>query len=1776
MESRRPSPVAGDDDTVKVARVVDDELSKLGWSQPARQSFLGDMGRENNWNRKTIFGGHRDPKNNAQNLGIISWQGDRRTKLLKHMEERGVAGRDDDDALREMARFMDREMQESPEWKSVHQGMRDPNLKTSDTSKLLQRYIKYVPHQPFNSPDPEYVTKNNRKWAERAKGLGLGQSAPATPGPFASFMSSRSTSEAAAESTPERSLQPPAIQLPDPVESEVAQEALNTTPEYRQPQELDKQNKQEQRKYFHFIRRNRLADEFNKLSPEEGKSLYNRYLSGDEEVRKSVDSYRQQVIQAERGQAKEREFVDAINAARQSQSDTATRNYLRDTTSARHGISFNPPAPMERLRRGEPVESVVSDLAGQLTQRKENFASQIKQGVLNQKSQANRSGSIDTSYTNSPFYGMSDKELNTYADKKASEALLEEFRQTQLRAGYTPEDLQEIEKWRKDLRSKGGLTRARDIGIASGAADLGELLAGGARVADALGLTTDATKRLQRASLLYRDVIAQSAADSPQTTLEKGVTLGVATLPKLVTATIATGLGGPVGGFATLGGLEAAGRGGQPGDILTGYAKGGAIGAVFKGTHGMALLPKVGVVGGSTYALEKSSGASDEEAKSAALANAVFAAFGGEKSVQSILGKLLRLNRDGKTVYATVDQTPEGQLRLAAAKDVTPEAKSQAVDFDLQNGRWTPRKSLPAAPDAPIRAAESTPSVPQSPAPVPESPETLSRQIQAMREGKRDAVLVTEGESMPMIPPDHLTTKTDAGTFIHPKSIRPKEIRAAVRNDTYPSLLGIVAPDANLQSGPAVVALDPQTGVEIQAAAVSTPEEAQRQIEEFEHQYPEAKVEISTVEGVTQARGASATSSSLATTTQPPAMALAPESSREAQRNTIERTDEAAQGAERYEWTRPDGKIANRQEIRPLDEKAYQAAVQTGSIVGPDLTSRGVPATLAEWQKTHPEDTHYVVTQGPNHSQPTITEIGPLEELRPLPETLERGDARQVDSFSSQGQEKQGISAAPATQNAVVPESQTQSSEAVSLEESFVPVHHSQAQPRRQRNTRKGTRGQFKKASVAETSSRSVDEFMAKRQTEVSPAATDEQSPLWRKTQESSTPFSDFMQERESQTGRVIREQPMELTKGDVAPVIRKVMDERNAPVQRDTLTSLRGLLNNKLISRAEFRQRRAAIRETEKSAPKYSTDEVLERDRRRLKAQGLEPKQLPPTPQEVSERARNEQQGEVYGSFPFRQGRARSAISLPQRTPSAQKDTSVTDYLRTPQSNLGFKGTYERRGQTRGKNVSNAFRKAQYSIEDRTHQWEQQFKASPQYRTMNKGQREAARKNAEQLINSQELDDLRAALQPHIDYFKRNGKPGLAEDIEIHLKQLRGRPSDFEKAVGRFIHQTPGLQNTPRPEYAMRTLATKLQGIQSTLKLKYNLKSSIVNLTDPLTTLWPYVSTKDFAALYAKLMRPGTRKRLRDLGVFESPDKLDEGRLRKIGRMSPFRAASSINRGIAYLYGEKDARRLGLTGQDAHWHAKDWARKVEFDNSVWNAPPILRTPGGKVLGQFKGYTVKAFENMSTTMKPHPNDIRFISRALRVGKFALGKGVVGGVKATGAFAKYSGAVLLIGVLVKALVDAGMEKEEAEQAAQAVFYGAPSLLGIDLSGSVMMFEEPFGKTWSEKVINFFGGPTVSDAVKIGQGVSEAMFAEDFDKVVDAGEKTVKGVTPYYRMGQAGVDLATEGSTSINLDKKKTEISNFEGIMRALGFTLTQQSRYYDEKDARRLEKKVAGK
>lgn len=91
-------------------------FKNAGLSDNQSFALTAEVGRENEYNTKYLFGGHIDASNKKQNLGMISWQGERRDELLKYLTQAGVIknGKIEhtQQALDAQARFLVKEIME--------------------------------------------------------------------------------------------------------------------------------------------------------------------------------------------------------------------------------------------------------------------------------------------------------------------------------------------------------------------------------------------------------------------------------------------------------------------------------------------------------------------------------------------------------------------------------------------------------------------------------------------------------------------------------------------------------------------------------------------------------------------------------------------------------------------------------------------------------------------------------------------------------------------------------------------------------------------------------------------------------------------------------------------------------------------------------------------------------------------------------------------------------------------------------------------------------------------------------------------------------------------------------------------------------------------------------------------------------------------------------------------------------------------------------------------------------------------------------------------------------------------------------------------------------------------------------------------------------------------------------------------------------------------------------------------------------------------------------
>lgn len=448
------------------------------------------------------------------------------------------------------------------------------------------------------------------------------------------------------------------------------------------------------------------------------------------------------------------------------------------------------------------------------------------------------------------------------------------------------------------------------------------------------------------------------------------------------------------------------------------------------------------------------------------------------------------------------------------------------------------------------------------------------------------------------------------------------------------------------------------------------------------------------------------------------------------------------------------------------------------------------------------------------------------------------------------------------------------------------------------------------------------------------------------------------------------------------------------------------------------------------------------------------------------------------------------------------------------------------------------------------------------------------------QVAKTQELSKLNKAITPIIEDVRKGSDdrpplPGLADEMKSHLDDLWGTPSKFEKDFGRLLESTPMVRNyIKQPSFAFRNTARKLTELQYWLRLKFNIRGASVNALQPFTTLWPYISTKDFAAVYADAIKPSTRAALKQKGVLAGITKLEgDNVIKSRERGDIFTAMSEMNRSVGYLFGVREAKAKGLDEAAQHKHGLAWAEKVEFDNSLWNVQPVLRSPAARVLGQFKSFSGKNLETMFAGVKRQPGEPGRYTWGRRM-KLGAGYMAIGGAKATGPVATAFGGFHAANALYLQLQAQGMSREDAEDLTTAVYFGAPSLIGQDLSGSVAIVDL-FGDEPNEILVNYFGGPTVGTAISVGSnlyGAKDAFSRGNEETGYKNLTRAGKAATPYFRQGQAAYQLAESRGKEVQVrsgahDEFTHTYEGWRAWLYALGFSPVEQSVYWERRGAK---------
>lgn len=327
------------------------------------------------------------------------------------------------------------------------------------------------------------------------------------------------------------------------------------------------------------------------------------------------------------------------------------------------------------------------------------------------------------------------------------------------------------------------------------------------------------------------------------------------------------------------------------------------------------------------------------------------------------------------------------------------------------------------------------------------------------------------------------------------------------------------------------------------------------------------------------------------------------------------------------------------------------------------------------------------------------------------------------------------------------------------------------------------------------------------------------------------------------------------------------------------------------------------------------------------------------------------------------------------------------------------------------------------------------------------------------------ELTKLQREVQPLIEQVRREGRTSAAEQLDILMDNLWGKPAQSTVLFDNFIREVPGVRDYIKP-LALERWSRNIRSTLAFLTLKTG-RFAVVNRLQPLQGLYPLVGERIMAQAKIRQHTAEGRALLDEAGVRFDPGQYGgeatgvKSTLRNIGeRISGERS----NQELAFLAMFQHGIESGLSRAEAINYAKLRGQLLtQFTPVITDIPPIMRGPITGLLFQFKRFPIKQAELLFKMVAQR----QFGGLARWLGVMAAAGGL-----------SYFMRQFLFPSDKRERLRRSITQQHGQVVADAVMYGAPGLMNVDLSGSLVLGEEPFGANIYEKVGRQVTGPAVS--------------------------------------------------------------------------------------------------
>ena len=362
----------------------------------------------------------------------------------------------------------------------------------------------------------------------------------------------------------------------------------------------------------------------------------------------------------------------------------------------------------------------------------------------------------------------------------------------------------------------------------------------------------------------------------------------------------------------------------------------------------------------------------------------------------------------------------------------------------------------------------------------------------------------------------------------------------------------------------------------------------------------------------------------------------------------------------------------------------------------------------------------------------------------------------------------------------------------------------------------------------------------------------------------------------------------------------------------------------------------------------------------------------------------------------------------------------------------------------------------------------------------------------------------LRRKVASSIEDLRRQGYIGWASHLQDTLDYTtQFRQSQFEQALDGIVAAIPGIRTMVGPMPTRRWMS--MVRTVNVVRQLWTVRQQFVNSMQPLQTVYPIIGGPRFLSYIKRYNTREGKEILSRFGYLRPNGQWYEGRefrmtsgtgwltrvyepIKKLLQKSPIGEAESRNQNFTfvafYLYAKEE---FGMEDKEAARHALLRVAQTQFAFTKANNPVAFRGPTRATLLQYKRFFLSslglAFDGIILARHPVTSErLPMRTRMAMFNRWVATFMVQGGVKGLPIY-------LLLDGLARLLTDEedkasgydiyqGLREQLGENWANVVVMGLPAAAGVDISGSIVLFPKPYGRTTYEKLGAFVAGPTLS--------------------------------------------------------------------------------------------------